>query len=192
MKQGVLCLSLVLLSNCQFSTDRQELLRYEPDSRNPYGLPNPDAPAELAQFSFMIGQNDCEEERLNSVSGEWDTAQRTWDAHYMMNGFAIRDSGRSGTATNGNIRMFDPATGQWQVTFFSAPVYGSGVWSGGMDGENMVLKQPQKALGTDLDGFSRLTFSAISDRSFHWAGEWVSEDGSVVFPFWRISCSKVS
>ena len=79
-----------------------------------------------------------------------------------MNGYAIRDTGRSGAATNGNIRLFDALEKQWKVSFFSMPSYGSGVWTGGMEGENMVLKQPQKAPGTDFDGFSRLTFSNIS------------------------------
>ncbi|MDA1289949.1 MAG: hypothetical protein O3C37_03640 [Proteobacteria bacterium] len=31
-----------------------------------------------------------------------------------------------------------------------------------MEAENLVLRQPQKALGTDLDGFSILTFAGIS------------------------------
>ncbi len=72
------------------------------------------------------------------------------------------------------------------------PNYGSGVWKGGMEDENMVLRQTQKAPGTDFDGFSRLTFSNISGQGFDWTGEWVSIDGSVVFTFWRLQCTKVS
>jgi len=61
-----------------------------------------------------------------------------------------------------------------------------------MDGENLVLRQPQKAPGTDFDGFSTLTFSDVSAQGFDWIGEWISEDGSVVFLFWRTQCRKVA
>ena len=127
------------------SEERAENLLYEPDGEHPYGRPNPEAPEQLAQFAFMIGQNDCTDERLNNSTGEWDRSTRTWDASYYMNGYAIRDSGRSGGATNGNIRVFDRGAQEWVVTFFSMPTYGTGVWRGGMEGDNMVLKLPQKA-----------------------------------------------
>ena len=169
---------------------RANELLFEPSEEFPFGRPNPDAPPELAQFAFMVGRNDCSEERLNSATGEWENSTRTWDAAYYLNGYAIRDSGRSGLANNGNIRLFDSESGQWVVTFFSMPNFGSGIWRGGMEGKNMVLRQPQKAPGTDLDGVSRLTFSGISSSSFDWDGEWVSADGSVVFPFWKIRCTR--
>lgn len=181
---------LFMVASGLASEERAENLLFEPSSEYPYGRPNPEAPEKLAQFAFMIGQNDCTDERLNNASGEWDRSTRTWDAHYFMNGYAIRDTGRSGGSTNGNIRVFDSSAQEWLVTFFSMPTYGSGVWRGGMEEGNMVLKLPQKAPGTDIDGFSRLTFSNISNSGFNWDGEWVSEDGSVVFPFWKIRCSK--
>jgi len=76
--------------------------------------------------------------------------------------------------------------------FFSAPAYSSSTWRGKMDGENLVLRQPQKAPGTDFGGFSTLTFSDVSAQGFDWVGEWISEDGSVVFLFWRTQCRKVA
>lgn len=184
-----LTLSLAIAS-VSASEDRAQSLLFEPSSEYPFGRPNPEAPQQLSQFAFMIGQNDCTDERLNNASAEWDKSTRTWDAYYYMNGYAIRDTGRSGGATNGNIRVFDRGAQEWVVTFFSMPTYGSGIWRGGMEGDKMVLKLPQKAPGTDIDGFSRLTFSNISTTGFNWDGEWVSEDGSVVFPFWRIRCTK--
>lgn len=51
------------------------------------------APVELAQSHFMIGRNDCSEQRFNSATGEWVDSVRSWDACYYMNGFAIRDEG---------------------------------------------------------------------------------------------------
>lgn len=183
---GLLLLSMSLTSFAQRSSG----LDYEPNEQFPYGRPHPDAPAELNQFAFIIGQNDCTEERVNNATQEWVKGERTWDGHYFMNGHAIRDSGRSGITTNGNIRIFDTASNAWKVTFFSSPVYGTNSWSGGKEGEDIVLKLPQKAPGTDFEGFSTLTFFNISETSFDWRGEWISADGSIVVPFWRVSCVK--
>ena len=41
-----------------------------------------------------------------------------------------------------------------------------------------------------MDGFYRLTFSDINSEGYQWAGEWVSKDETVVFPTWKISCTK--
>lgn len=180
---------LFIGSNVKAQRDGE--LVYEPGASYPFGRVNPDAPAELAQFAFMIGKNDCTEERLDSTTGEWRVGTRTWDAYYYLNGHAIRDAGRSGTATNGNIRIFDPASSQWHVTYFSTPVYGTGTWVGGVVEDRIELEQPQKAPGTEIDGINRLTFFDIGESEFKWKGEWVSLDGSTVFNYWRISCQKV-
>lgn len=196
MKHYILLVLSFLLLSCQTGMGGMEripraaALDYEPGAEHPYGLPNPDAPPELAQFAFMIGQNNCTEERLNNSTGEWVPGTRTWDANYFMNGHAIQDGGRSGATTNGNIRIYDAVVAQWQVTFFSMPTYSSGTWTGGMEEQKMVLRQAQKAPGTDFDGHSTLTFFNISENSFDWLGAWVSVDGSVTFPFWRVSCNK--
>lgn len=183
---------MLLLSACQSDPARPAALAYEPSTRFPFGRPHPDAPPQLQEFAFMIGQNDCVDERLNQATGEWVTSARTWDAYYYLNGRAIRDTGRSGATTNGNVRIFDIGSGQWRVTFFASPTYGTGTWVGGMEGDNMVLRLPQKAPGTDIDGFSTLTFSNISEQGFDWSGVWISADGEARFPFWRISCHKRS
>ena len=192
MKNLNLLLLMAYLTACQAAVPRAASQSYEPGDQYPFGRANPDAPPETEQFRFMVGRNDCSQSRLDNATGDWVDGKRSWDAYYFMNGFAIRDEGRSGATTNGNIRVYDAATDEWVVTFFTAPAYSSGTWRGKMEGENLVLRQPQKAPGTDFDGFSTLTFSNISPRGFDWVGEWISEDGSVVFPFWRIQCQKVA
>mgnify|MGYP000398014167 CR=1 FL=1 len=160
VKISTVFLLLLSLPACQLNAQRPASLEYEPSAAYPFGRANPEAPPELAQFGFMIGENDCLEQRRNNATGEWVEGVRSWDAHYYMNGFAIRDSGKSGATTNSNIRVFDTANEEWAVTFFSAPAYSSGTWRGKMDGGNMVLRQAQKAPGTNFDGFSTLTFVA--------------------------------
>jgi hypothetical protein len=146
----------------------------------------------VAEFAFMVGRNDCIDSRRQPGSNEWVDGTRDWDARYFMNGFGIVDTGRSGPASNGNVRVFDAATGKWHVTFYSMPTYSSGVWKGCKTGDDIVLEKPQKALGTTFVGVSRLTFHNIREEGFDSKGEWVSDNGLVVFPFWTISCRKLS
>ncbi len=181
----------LLMSGCVSPvTDRIGVGPYDPSPGQPYGRPNPAAPSELAQFNFMIGRNDCSEQRRNGEDGSWSNTRRTWDARYTLNGYGIIDSGSSGATVSTNVRVFDEAAGLWNVTFFSMPTYSSGTWSGNRVGERIVLKRPQLAPG-GAAGFSRLTFFNISEGGFEWAGEWVSEDERVVYPFWKIQCTKV-
>ena len=189
-KLPVVVFLALMLAAPSASAAREGAPTYEPSAAHPYGRPNPTAPPELAQFDFMVGRNDCSEEYRNAT-GNWEPGKRTWDAHYYMNGFAIADTGRSATQSNGNIRIFDTATKQWVVTFFAMPTFGTGVWRGGKAGANIVLKNPQKAPSSGLDGVSRLTFSNISAAGFDWIGEWVADDGSMIYPFWKISCKRV-
>ena len=119
---------------------------------NPFGLPNPDAPAELAQFAFMIGQNDCTESKRERTSGDWIQSDRSWDAHYVLNGYGIYDTGGAisagnDKATNGNMRLFDKAKGVWQVTFFASPNYSSGTWAGNQVDDRIVLKKTSASHG---------------------------------------------
>ncbi len=190
MQQIMTLMTLLFLSSSALATPREAAATYDPSPSHPWGRPNPDAPPAIADFRFMIGNNDCTEQRRNNSNGEWIEGERTWDARYTMNGHAIIDSGRSGASANANIRAFDADAGEWVVTFFSMPGYASGIWRGRRVDERIVLKQAMKAPGSGIDGFSTLTFSNISDEAFDWDGTWVSADGSIEYPFWRIRCRK--
>ena len=116
-KQGLL-LVLLFLAACQANLPRVAPLSCELNEQYPFGRANPDVPPELAQFHFVIGKNDCSEQRLNNAKGNWVESLRAWDGHYFMNGLAIRDGGTSGATTNGNIRVYDAEANEWVITFF--------------------------------------------------------------------------
>jgi len=191
---------------CGFASLPAEAGRYDVSQDHPYGLPNPAAAAEISDFAFIIGQNDCVESKRDLKTGGWTQRNRTWDAHYVLNGYGIYDSSSSArssdkrlnrnpdksldTGSTGNMRVFNRATGLWHVTFFAAPTYSSGTWTGSKQGEDIVLQKPQTATANNLPGFSTLTFSNISDKGFSWHGAWASEDGTINYPFWTISCQK--
>ena len=101
--------------------------------------------------------------------------------------------GGKGVCMQGASRQFQPDSGKWVVTYFSSPGVSTspGTWLGKKKGEDIVLTMAQKA-PNGMDGFSRLTFHSISPKGYGWKGEWVSQDESIVYPFWIIGCNKRS
>ena len=156
--------------------------KYEPSPAFPYGRMNPKAPNETKQFSFMIGEFDCVDSVINPKDGKWIEFPAIWNAKYFLNGYGIQDQYWSPRFSTSNIRIFDSKEKKWKVTYFKKPGYGSGVWSGVKEGEDLVMRQ-----GDDKRG-SRLTFSSISKDGFEWVGESM-KDGKPT-PFWKSSCKR--
>jgi len=58
-----------------------------------YGNPSPKAPAELSQFTFIIGKWRCDV-RLEGEDGTWRPYQATWVGRYILDGYVIADEYR--------------------------------------------------------------------------------------------------
>lgn len=143
----------------------------------PHGQRNPSAASELEQFDFMVGEFDTREE-IRSRDGTWRKSVATWNAAYFLGGFGVRDSywnEQEGFATT-NLRVFDPASGKWFVTFLSAPGNSYSVWQGGRIDDRMIMR-PLGQSG------SRLTFFNIHADGYDWVSETVR--GDVVTAGWR-------
>lgn len=165
--------------------------QYEPNQNHPYGQKNPEAPAQLHDFKPMIGTCDCRSVKRNQ-DGSWeDTTAMLWTFRYVMNGTGIQDitfrEGRYATS----IRQYDADSSHWVVSYQSYPVVTSTVpvWTGSKVGDSIVLYRPYTA-SSGQEGRSRLIFSNISSRGFDWRGEWISNDGSTLYPFWYIWCTR--
>ncbi|MEZ5023602.1 MAG: hypothetical protein R2728_10165 [Chitinophagales bacterium] len=167
-------------------------LKYEVSTELPFGAVNPEAKEYLSDFAPMIGQCDCKS--INrKPDGNWgDTVNMIWKFKYIMNGHAIQDeTWKADGKHSGSIRQFQPDSAQWVVTYFSQSgvTFSPGVWIGGKDGQEIVLKKEQKS-PNGMEGFSKLTFSDISTSGYNWIGAWISLDESIVYPFWKIHCYK--
>ena len=149
--------------------------RYEPSVAYPFGQPNPDAPGELSQFAFFVGAFDCLDERT-LPDGRHVQFPAVWNGHYFMNGHAIQDQYWAPGFYTSNIRQYDEAENAWNVSFFSEPRYSTGIWTGGLSGDDMVLTR-EIALPDGSIRVSRLRFSEISDEGFYWTGAFVDENG---------------
>lgn len=145
-----------------------------------HGEAHPDAPEQLAEFAFMVGEFDTKEEIRNG-DGSWRKSEATWNAAYFLSGFGIRDyywnqKERFATA---NIRVYDPEANRWYVTFFSMPGNSFSSWEGGRVGDKMVMR-PRGASGPNG---SRLTFFNIDEGGYDWVSE--SVRGDTVTQSWR-------
>jgi len=162
-------------------------LGYEPSPAYPHGRAHPDAPEELEQFAFFIGEFDCIDRQRNN-DGDWREFPAIWNASYFLGGFGIQDKYYAQGFQTSNVRMFFPNEGVWKVSYFSAPTYASGEWVGKKQGDDIVLDRTfDRADGTS--SVSRLTFYDISDEGFEWKGESIRGDADPVAT-WTSSCKR--
>lgn len=162
-------------------------LGYEASAAYPYGRPNPDAPTELAQFAFFIGEYECVDRQKNA-EGEWREFPAFWNARYFLNGFGIQDHYYADGFQTSNIRVFFPNENVWKVTYVSAPSYGTGTWEGTKQGDDIVLERHPNPPNSAA-AFSRLTFYDITDESFEWKAESIRE-GQEPSANWTSSCKR--
>nr|WP_299338850.1 DUF4440 domain-containing protein [Allomuricauda sp.] len=166
---------------------------FEPSAEHPFGLPNPEAPKELMDFAPMIGECDCTSQMRKPDQTWAEPEPMVWRFKYIMNGMAVQDETlrKSGTYA-GSIRQFIADSTRWYVHYYSHPLASPSLptWEGNKTEEgNIILHREQKA-PNGMDGFYRLTFYEIEDSGFKWVGEWVDKAESIVFPTWKIDCSK--
>jgi hypothetical protein len=144
-----------------------------------FGQPNPNAPAGLARFAFLIGRWRCDA-KVRSADGDWQTFPATWLGRFILEGYAIADEYRM-TGSSGelivlgmNIRAYDAAKQMWNIKWLSAL---TGTWVdlgseelGGVrfDGQSItyVFKEPMAG-----HAYTRATYTNISETHFTWRGE---------------------
>ena len=180
----------VVQSSAQNSQDGNARFgAYEPNAVYPYGRPHPDAPPELIQFDFMVGEFDCEEATRNR-DGSWTEFNAVWNASYFLNGYGIQDVYWNPRFSTSNLRIFDPKDGLWKVTFFKMPGYASGVWMGKKEGDKIILRNnPPGEKGTRR--ISILTFSNMRFDGFDWlGGSYQESDPDEIRGGWRSSCKR--
>ena len=90
-----------------------------------YGTRHPDAPEELEQFAFLVG--DFEMRTYRKEEDGWSKGYLTteWNGRWALDGFAIYDEwfdvqfpGQPATTGRGaNLRMYQPETEEWVMVW---------------------------------------------------------------------------
>ena len=166
-----------------------EVAIYDPSPAYPFGRRHPDAPPQLAQFEFMLGEFDCVDE-IKGGNGKWRRTDAIWNAHYFLNGHGIQDVYWNETFATSNIRIFDPTRGKWSVNFFRSPTnrVGAGVWVGTQEGPKDQRRMVMWSGSPDRKNGSRLTFYDISVDGFEWVAESLRNGRAT--PSWKSSCRR--
>ena len=188
MKKISLLTIIVLIS---FSTFSQ--YEFEISKENPFGKLNPEAPKQTADYEKLIGECDCKSER-RKPDGKWaKPVDMVWRWKYIMNGKAVQDETlKADKIHSGSLRQFSKDSLKWFVHYYASnsPASKLSTWEGNKKEDGtIVLYMPQKA-PNGTDGFSRLTYYEITDNGYKWKGEWVDKTEKIVFPFWRITCTR--
>ena len=176
-----------------FSLPAQNLsMDFEVSKEFPFGRINPEAPKQLKDFQPLIGLCDCTSESRNPDRTWAKPVAMTWKWKYIMNGMAVQDETlKQDGRHSGSIRQYSQDSARWYVHYYSSAAVSTrlSTWEGNKKDGNIVLYREQKA-PNGMDGYYRLTFSEISDKGFHWIGEWVNKAETFCYATWKIACVK--
>lgn len=166
---------------------------YAPSDEHPFGKINPEAPKEVGDYAPLIGISNCQSESRNP-DGSWNSAvDMIWTFKYIMNGKGVQDLTLKSDGTHsGSIRQFNADSSAWYVHYYTSrtAVANLPAWKGNAREDNQIILYKEQAAPNGFDGFYKITFGDITESSFNWLGAWVNPDESIVFPNWKISCTK--
>jgi hypothetical protein len=162
-----------------------------------FGKANPNAPAALSRFAFLIGDWRCEA-KFKAADGEWQTFQATWRGRFILDGYAIADEYRM-TDSSGelivlgmNFRAYDAVRNVWNMKWLNAL---TGTWTdlgpeelGGAryDGPSIIYLFKEPMAG---HAYTRATYANTSKTHFTWRGE-KSDDGKAWSEFMVIEADR--
>ena len=142
----------------------------QPVAAHELDRPHPDAPPEMAQFSFLVGEWECKAKFLNS-DGEYGETSGRWVGYYTLGGFAFQDDWYSPNLRGTTWRTWDPVGKRWVNRWLQAGVdkpagFTGDTFYGGLKAGRMILE----AQGKDTRGsyVDRITFYDIADDHFSW------------------------
>ena len=144
-----------------------------------FGRPNPNAPPEISQFSFLIGEWRCDV-KAKAQDGTWRTYEATWVGRYILDGYVIADEYRmtdhaGDIVVHGmNFRSYSVEKKAWIMRWLDAT---RSFWVElGPEELGGVRVTPEGITFKLVDRFApdaigRVTFANISSRHFTWREE---------------------
>ncbi len=159
-----------------------------------------DAPPELHHWDKLIGEWSTMEEALSQDGSAWQPSKAAdWNFYWSFDGWGVRDDytspplsepvkNESKRQRGTNLRIFNPATGQWVMTWLTiASTKPAGFTATSTNEEIVMLSDTANPQGF----FGRITFFDMTEESFEWKLEW-SKDQEQWQEVYRIHGKKKS
>ncbi|MEO9886530.1 MAG: hypothetical protein ABJR05_02780 [Balneola sp.] len=188
MKKILFVFILPLLSVSVFAQ-----YEFDVSPSSPFGKLNPGAYPQTADYAPLIGISECKSQN-RAPDGSWNNeVDMIWRWKYIMNGMGVQDETlKSDGSHSGSIRQFNADSTKWYVHYYSSPTPTSSLstWEGNKTDEGKIVHYRRQKAPNGTDGYYRLTFYDITDKSYNWIGEWVNLGETFSYPTWKISCTK--
>lgn len=168
-----------------------------PNTRRGFGERNPDAPAALSRFAFLIGEWRCEA-NLKVAEGKSRILRANWVGRFVLDGYAVADEFRMVDSAGKlmvlgvNIRAYDTHGKHWNMKWLNAL---AGTWTdlvteelGGVRFDDRSISYVFKEPVAD-HAYTRATYTVVSENRFVWKGE-KSDDGSTWDEFMTIEANR--
>lgn len=153
-------------------------VQFQPDPDSPIGTRNPDGPAQLAEFDFVIGDWDATI-TFAAPGGQTVTYQAHWHNHWILNGLAVMQEWRGPFLTGAEFRTVDARDGHW--TGYNIYPGNAGGW------RPTTARRTDDAMIVIIDGIdaegpllNRETYTDITADSFRMYSE-ISRDQGVTW-----------
>ncbi len=135
--------------------------------------PHPDAPAETAQFAFLIGTWDCSTRSMKPDGSGFNEGSATWTGYWILGGWAIQDDwvralpdGRVFRGTN--VRSFNPKTHKWDNRWLASGTLQWTYFEAEKEGDTMVMIGGEGRDRGGRDYVDRNVFHEIRSDSWKW------------------------
>ncbi|MEQ1808989.1 MAG: sialidase family protein [Terricaulis sp.] len=163
-------------------------LQYQPSPDSPIGVRNTNAPAELQQLEFLIGDWNVAIV-LHRPSGDLAYEAR-WHNTWIVNGFAIMQEWRDPYSTGAELRTYNSETGRWEGRNFYT---GMNTWTESegtfANGEFVIETQ---TVGSDGSRLSRERYFDLQPHSFRMVATHSSDGGQTwSTPAYEMVCTRV-
>lgn len=156
--------ALCLLPFCGFSSAGQAIL-YQPDPDSPLGERNPDAPAGIDQYAFLIGDWDAEV-TLQRDGQDPLVYRAKWHNHWIANGNMVMQEWRGPFSTGIELRSYAAEEDAWngRNIYFPSPATWYANTARYADNEMVVTTIRTNASGDET--ITREIYFAITASSF--------------------------
>lgn len=178
--------SLLILASDAFA--QSPPIQFQPNPDSPIGVRNGNAPSQLQQLEFLIGDWRVAL-TLHQPSGELSYEAR-WHNIWIINGHAIMQEWRDPYSTGAELRTYNFQTNRWEGRNFYA---GNPTWTESegqfVDGEFVI---ETRSIGLDGPVLSRERYFDIAANSFRMVAT-RSLDGGVTWsaPTYEMVCTRL-